>query len=105
VADSVISKWKPFPVFNPIEDIHTAAFNSVSVEFGTEDLVLQAAKTLLAKEIGYYPAIRKFARETALAMATISTQPTPIGKREIDVFHPYIVRETLLSSRKGLLGV
>jgi len=50
---------------------------------------INAAKELLALEIGFEPQVRKAFRTLFWQRATVSVRPTPKGRTEIGALHPY----------------
>eukprot|EP01090_Pellita_catalonica_P014728 TRINITY_DN3820_c0_g2_i1.p1 TRINITY_DN3820_c0_g2~~TRINITY_DN3820_c0_g2_i1.p1 ORF type:complete len:125 (+),score=26.32 TRINITY_DN3820_c0_g2_i1:39-377(+) len=62
---------------------------NVGSEFHSENQVLAACRYALAKEIAFDPSVRQSLRAHFVSNATVSTEPTKRGQKDIDRMHPY----------------
>eukprot|EP01133_Synstelium_polycarpum_P008015 gene8015-9416_t len=77
------------------EDPSTTALRHICVEAGNVDEVSRATRYLMAHDIGFDPNVRQSIRIIYRKYAYITTTPTPMGYKEIDVFHPYITIKSI----------
>eukprot|EP00842_Homolaphlyctis_polyrhiza_P004038 jgi/Hompol1/4635/HPOL_003774-RA len=66
-----------------------AAVQFVCPRFPTVEKVLQAARLIVAHDIGVYPFLRKFVRKVYMSDAVVSVHLTDKGRRNIEPNHPY----------------
>lgn len=68
---------------------HHAAEDFICREFPTTESVLAAARAYIAEEFACEPRFRTSIRKIVADGAVLSTMPTKIGRREIDMHHRF----------------
>eukprot|EP01103_Thecamoeba_quadrilineata_P002191 TRINITY_DN12187_c0_g1_i1.p1 TRINITY_DN12187_c0_g1~~TRINITY_DN12187_c0_g1_i1.p1 ORF type:complete len:1503 (+),score=258.15 TRINITY_DN12187_c0_g1_i1:257-4510(+) len=78
------------PSDNPNAPLYIAQVYTQNGEFSDPESVLKACRLILAKEVAYDPHVRQALRPFFYERATVTTQPTLKGKKEIDEYHVYM---------------
>jgi transcription elongation factor SPT6 len=101
IADFVQSVINRQSLHSPEDHYDTpndSAMKFVNTQFPTVEIVLDAARHLIAQEIAAHPQIRAFIRRVFMTDSVVCVEPTEKGKKEIEQHHPYYV----LSTNKGI---
>lgn len=72
------------------------AIQYTSEQFPNANAVLAAAKNVVATQISYEPALKKFVRAEYFQSASVNVTPTERGQKEIDENHPLYTMKYLI---------
>eukprot|EP00743_Colponemidia_sp_Colp-15_P007289 GILK01007872.1.p1 GENE.GILK01007872.1~~GILK01007872.1.p1 ORF type:complete len:1816 (-),score=424.36 GILK01007872.1:186-5633(-) len=88
LAENVVAGWQMHKTPACTDKPQELAMQFVSTAFPDIGAVLLGLVRFVAKEISCEPKLRQYIRRVYMDKVTVTTAPTSVGKKELDVFHP-----------------